>query len=126
MRAAKHHGNIGAAIRLQYAYSNALLSRGRLSEGVEHARRCARRADESGDEELRSLSQLQLAVAEGFVGNFDECDRALDEFFRGPPVRNDVMGYSPSAIAHDFRGYVLKCRGRMEEAARAFREPSNS
>jgi ATP/maltotriose-dependent transcriptional regulator MalT len=54
---------------------------------------------------------------EGFVGNLDECGRALDEFFRGAPVGSDSIGFASSAIAHSWRGYVLLYRGCMEEAA---------
>jgi class 3 adenylate cyclase/tetratricopeptide (TPR) repeat protein len=119
-RVAEHHGNTGAQVRLHVAYSNGQLSRGRLSEALERARRAARLADKDGDEELRSLTQSTLAAAEGFVGNFDECDRAIDEVFRGAPVRNDLIGFSPSTLAHAWRGVVLQNRGCMKEAAESF------
>ncbi len=32
------------------------------------------------------------------MGNLDECERALDEFFRGAPVRDDLTGFSTSAL----------------------------
>ncbi len=116
-RAAEHRGDIGAQARLHFAHSHGPLSRGRISEARYDARKAARLAEEHGDAELRSLTQFQLAVVEGFVGNFDECERALDEYFRGAPVRNDSIGFASPAIAHSWRGYVLLYRGCMEEAA---------
>jgi len=117
MRAAEHHGDIGAQVRLASAHSNGLLARGRLSQFLQRSRENVRLARESGDAGLCALSHFDLAVAEGFVGNLDECERALDEFFRGAPVPNDSIGLASPAIAHSCRGYVLLYRGRLEEAA---------
>ena len=74
------------------------------------SRENVRLATNSSDEELFALSVFDLAVAAGFVGNLDECERALDEFFRGAPVRNDLAGWSTSALAHAWRGSVLQNR----------------
>jgi tetratricopeptide (TPR) repeat protein len=119
-RAAEHHDDIGAQVRLSSAYSNALITRGRLSEVLQRSRENVRLAGASGDNELCALSYFDLAVAAGFVGDLDECERALDEFFRGPPVRNHLTGFSTSALAHAWRGYVLQHRGCMKEAAESF------
>jgi hypothetical protein len=59
---------------------------------------------------------LEQAVAEGFVGNLDECERCLDEFFRSGCVPDDLAGFSTSAMAHTWTGYVLQHRGCVKEA----------
>jgi hypothetical protein len=71
MRAAEHHGDIGAQVRLHFGYSHTRLTRGRLSEFLEHTRENVWLADKSGSEELRALTHHLQAVAEGFAGNFD-------------------------------------------------------
>ena len=118
--AAEHHGDLGAQVRLNHAYSHAPLSHGRLSEFLAHTRENVRLADEHGDEELCAVTRFELAVAEGFVGNLDDTERALDDFFRRAPGRSDVTGFYPPALAHTWRGYVLQHRGRMKEAAGSF------
>ena len=120
MRAAEHHGDIGAQVRLHFGYSHTRLTRGRLSEFLEHARENVRLADKSGNEELRALTHHLQAVAEGFAGNFDACERALDEFFRCTPGGGEVSVSFQLAVAHTWRGEVLQHRGRMEEAAGRF------
>jgi class 3 adenylate cyclase/tetratricopeptide (TPR) repeat protein len=123
MGAAEHHGDIGAQVRLHFGYSNARLTRGRISEYLQATRENVRLAGEHGDEELCALTRFELATAEGFVGNLDDCERGLDEFFRSAHSRSDLTGYSsysPQALAHTFRGHVLQHRGRMEEAAGSF------
>jgi class 3 adenylate cyclase/tetratricopeptide (TPR) repeat protein len=120
MRAAAHYGDIGAQVRLHFGYAHTRITRGRLSEFLEHTRANVRLADESGNEELRALTHHLQAVAEGFVGNFDACERALDEFFRGTPGGGEVSVSFQLAVAHTWRGEVLQHRGRMEEAAGSF------
>jgi class 3 adenylate cyclase/tetratricopeptide (TPR) repeat protein len=116
MRTAEHHGDIGAQVRLHFGYSHTRLTRGRLSEFLEHTRENVRLADKSGNEELRALTHHLQAVAEGFAGNFDACERALDEFFRGTPGGSEVSVSFQLAVAHTWRGEVLQHRGCMEEA----------
>src|SRR6266496_4234307 len=65
--------------------SSSPLSRGRFSELLAHSRENVRLAGESGDEELCALTHLQLAIADAFVGNLDECERALDGSSAVPP-----------------------------------------
>jgi class 3 adenylate cyclase/tetratricopeptide (TPR) repeat protein len=120
MKAAEHHGDLGAQVRLYFGYSNAAIARGRFSEFLELARENARRAGECGDEEIRSMTRIELAFAEGFVGNLDECERGLEEFIRSGAGRSDLTGYSAYVLAHTWRGEMLQHRGRMEEAAVSF------
>src|SRR3989454_6185521 len=123
MRAAEHHGDLRRQVLLHYAYSNTRITRGRFSEFLELTRENVRRVGESGDEHLRALIRLDLVAAEGFVGNFDDCERDLDEFFRSAPGPIDLPAYSgfaPHAFAHAWRGEILKQRGCMEEAAVSF------
>ncbi len=123
MRAAEHHGDIGAQVRLEFGYSNARLARGHVSEYLAHTRANVRRAGESGDQELLAMARFEVATAEYFVGNLDDSERALEEFFRSPGSRSDLtgfLGYSPQAFAHVFRGSVLCYTARMEEAGRSF------
>jgi class 3 adenylate cyclase/tetratricopeptide (TPR) repeat protein len=121
LRVAEHHGDVGAQVRLHFAYANARLTRGHFREFLALSQDNARRADESGDEALRALTWLDLAAAEAFVGNLDDGDRALSEFFRGTPGRGEVESVSfQLGAAHAFRGMVLQLRGRMEDAAPHF------
>jgi tetratricopeptide (TPR) repeat protein len=66
------------------------------------------------------LTELELATAEGFVGNLDECQRGLDQFFRAASSPDKIAGYSTSAMAHTWCGYVLQYKGHMEKAAEHF------
>jgi len=121
MRTAEHHGDLRAQVRLHFGDANNRLSHGYISEFLEHSRANVRLAGESGDEELCALTLSDLACAEAFVGNFDDCERALDEFFRCTPGGGEVESVSfQLATAHTFRGHVLQHRGRMEEAAGSF------
>jgi hypothetical protein len=123
MRVAEHHRDHGALVRLHLGYANARFARGHLSEHLALAREGVSRADGSGDENLRALARAQVAIAAAFVGNFDECQRAIDDFFGCAGSGNDLIGYfgtSPQALAHVFRGVVLQNRGCMEEAAGSF------
>jgi tetratricopeptide (TPR) repeat protein len=122
MRAAEHHGDIGAQVRLSLSLSNAdsLLTRGRLAEFLQSARQNVRLARESGDAALCTESYLNLAIAEGFVGNVGECERALDEFFRSARVADDSTGWFAPAIAYGWRGTALQYGGHLQEAAEAF------
>jgi tetratricopeptide (TPR) repeat protein len=120
IRAAAHHGDVGAQVRLRYAYAPTRLARGRIAEFLAHARENLRLARDS-DDELRTLTRFHLVVAEFSAGNLDACEQAVDEFFRAAPVHNDPnVGFSPTALTHSLRGGVLQHRGRMEEAAESF------
>jgi class 3 adenylate cyclase/tetratricopeptide (TPR) repeat protein len=120
MAAAEHHGDLGARVRLHREYSRTFVTSGRFSEFRENSRETLRLARESGDEDLCALAHVQLAIAEGFVGNLDECDRGLDEFFRSTPSRGGSDFFSTPLPAHIWRGEVLQHRGCMEKAAASF------
>ncbi len=120
MRAAEHHGDLSARASLHREYSRTSGGRGRFSEFRERAQETVRLARESGDEDLYALVHLDLAFAEGFVGNLDNCVRALDEYFRRAPSRSGLDFFSTPLPAHIWRGEVLQHRGRMEKAAESF------
>jgi hypothetical protein len=109
-RAAEHHGDVGAQVQLQLGYANVRLSRGHILEYLKLARESVVRAAASGAEELRAVSLGELVTAEGFVGNLDECERALDEFFRSPASRSDLtsyLGFSP--LEQSFTSFAASC-----------------
>jgi class 3 adenylate cyclase/tetratricopeptide (TPR) repeat protein len=121
LRVAEHHGDVGAQIRLRFAYANARLARGHIREFATLSRDNARRAAESGNGALRTMIQLDLAFAEAFEGNLDDCERTLDELFRGSPAEGEVESVSfQLSGAHAFRGLLLQLRGGLADAARSF------
>jgi class 3 adenylate cyclase/tetratricopeptide (TPR) repeat protein len=121
LRAAEHHGDVAAQVRLHFGYANARVARGYVAEFLALSRDNARRARESGDEALCALTQLDVAFGEWFVGDLEGCERSLDEFFRRVPGDAEVESASfQVGGAHAFRGMIRHLVGRMEEGARSF------
>jgi class 3 adenylate cyclase/tetratricopeptide (TPR) repeat protein/DNA-binding IscR family transcriptional regulator len=116
-RAADHHGDLGAQVRLRVAYANTRITRGRIADHLALARENAQLAAQSGDEALRALTYFEVGTAEGFAGNLDECERALDEFLRRTPGSVGIDAAIGRAVAHVWRADMLQYRGRSEEGA---------
>jgi tetratricopeptide (TPR) repeat protein len=67
------------------------------------------------------MIQLDLAFAEAFEGNLDDCERTLDELFRGSPAEGEVESVAfQLSGAHAFRGLLFQLRGGLADAARSF------
>jgi len=116
-RAADHHRDVGAQVRLRVAYANTRITRGRIAEYLALARENVQLAAKSGDEALRALTYFEVGTAEGFAGNLDECERALEESFRTTPGSVVFDAAMLRAVAYVWRADMLQYRGRGEEGA---------
>jgi tetratricopeptide (TPR) repeat protein len=118
-RAADHHGDLEAQVRVRVAYANTRITRGRIAEYLALARENAQLAARSDDEALRALTCFEVGTAEGFAGNLDDCEQALDAFLRSTPGSFGIDAALGRAVAHGWHADMLQYRGRGEEGAAA-------